>query len=230
MKTQLIPRDKIVFVSSRVEVSPAHVRRLRDARRSGLTLPLPIVVPRDDGTFECYSGDHRIKSLPGKVTDVKCYVRDPMPTRQVLLESVIANRDHGKPLTKEDRIASAHRLREAGCHDEEIAKALAMPVFRLERLLRQNPPMEISQTDRAVVRRAHPTGGANGHATTPRRREAPAVAPVTRRGAPILLTTLRQQLEAGALNPADEWTRTEARRVYDLLGVWFANGTGRAAG
>jgi hypothetical protein len=135
--TQRLPIDQVVLDDTlypRNQPDWLTVYRYSEAMAQGAVFP-PIVVGRKDKFYICLDGRHRVLATKKRDRGFIEGIISPVKPEQFFFESVRLNAAHGRPLSTQERVSAALRLREAGIPMPKIAEALWMPVPTIERLL-----------------------------------------------------------------------------------------------
>ena len=119
----------------RQTVDSVNVRRMVEALQAGEELP-PILL--DKQTLRIVDGVHRwyaYKRFYGDdSTEVPVVLKAYASESAIYLDMIALNSRHGLPLEPQDQAKVLLTARELGIEPEEIARAMAMPVERLERV------------------------------------------------------------------------------------------------
>ncbi len=111
----------------RQHIDDEHVRRLATALRAGETLP-PLVAGKAS-PHRVTDGFHRKRAhhrVFGPTAHVEVELRDYVSDADMLIDAILMNAIHGKPLDKQDQIRSITMAEAAGVTTLRIASALKM--------------------------------------------------------------------------------------------------------
>ncbi len=124
LKLKDLVHDQKVY--PRATVDDAHVRRLREARRCGETLP-PIEV--EESTKRIVDGVHRYKAElaeQGEDGEIACILHRYASELEFFSAAVRANTAHGQPLAAFDHAHCLTIMRRFGASDEVIRTTLKL--------------------------------------------------------------------------------------------------------
>jgi ParB-like nuclease domain len=110
------------------------VYRYQEAMEAGASFPPPVVGVRKKA-YILLDGRHRLLAYRRRKTEIIQVIVSRVPPEEFFLESVRLNAANGRPLSTQERIAAAARLRHQGYGVPQISQALFMPVDTLERLM-----------------------------------------------------------------------------------------------
>ena len=131
----MVPLSEIILdydIYPRTEVSASHVRGLREAVATGVTLP-PIIVDR--ASKRIVDGFHRYKerqSVEADMIDVE--FRDYPDEAAIFEASIDFNRGHGLPLQRYDLQRGIIKLEKLGFSRDRISEIVRMPVGEIEKI------------------------------------------------------------------------------------------------
>jgi hypothetical protein len=154
MATRRLALDAIVLDDSlypRSQPDWLLVYRYGEAMQAGAAFPHVVVGVRR-GAHVCLDGRHRV--LAARKLGLAHLTVDLSPAKpsQFFAEAVRLNAQHGRPLSTQERVGAAQRLKHEGMKLADIAETLWMPVSTIERLLIER----VEQTPEGEVIRKGP--------------------------------------------------------------------------
>jgi len=214
MKTVKVPLAQIIVDETlypRHKVSAGNVALLKEALRSGATLP-PVVL--DAKTKKVIDGWHRIeavRSLYGEGVAVDAELRDYDTKQDMVYDAVHLNAVQGYKLTTWDRVRSIVLLTELDADEERIQRALGITKEKLDKLMLRiaDGPHGVKVPLKGSMR---DFGGQKITAAQERynAESAPGLS------IHVMLAQIIRALEAKAVNLHDERISEQFRRIIEL--------------
>jgi hypothetical protein len=124
--------DKSIY--PRMEIDPQNVSYLKEADKSGASLP-PIII--DGKTKIIVDGVHRWKMYLGNygaTHEIDVIEKKYKSEKDLILDAIRYNSSHGRNLTKYDRVHCILMAENSGIQYEQIASALNVTMKSLEKL------------------------------------------------------------------------------------------------
>jgi ParB-like chromosome segregation protein Spo0J len=151
---ELYPRNQMDWLTA---------YRYADAIQAGATFP-PLVVGKKAHAFVLIDGRHRLDAYKRNDAKVVPCIVSRVPEREFLLEAIRLNAVNGRPLSVQERVQSAARLKAGGYSPAQISKALFISLASLERLMvdRVLSPPRVKGGLALVRKAAVPTGARLG--------------------------------------------------------------------
>jgi hypothetical protein len=158
--TELIPFSDLVFdmtLYPRLNVDQAHVARLADALRSGVSLP-PIIIGdlgiRRNLGVDGFHRAHAYELARGRRALVPCERRKYKTAAELVLDAIQPNSEHGLPLSDDDRRQCVALARKYGIQIETLASVLSVTTAKVSSL-RDTTAVAARSQNRPTAGRAH---------------------------------------------------------------------------
>lgn len=156
MTTEKIKLSELVLdfsVYPRADVDSQHVSYLREAEDAGCQLP-PVVIDR--ATKRVIDGFHRVKMWRSKYSDsdpsVEVIAKSYESEKDVLLDAIRYNANHGRTLTRYDRTHCILLGEKLHVPQDELASALSMTVERIGILKSERVgTLHVGKTNEAIA-------------------------------------------------------------------------------
>lgn len=135
MKTTSVKIGELIVdenIYPRHKISEHNVRQLKEAFKSGASLPAILV---DGKTKKIVDGWHRVEAAKALGhTEIEAEIRNYDSMREMLMDAVQSNAIHGYRLTIWDQVRSIIKLQEFGASREQILKVLSITPDKMEKL------------------------------------------------------------------------------------------------